>query len=170
MGRYVYIAILGLFILFTGCVLTNSQQKRTSDAPSVATAATAVEKDKTVPAVQYTFLDTLNRGNELQLSDNDFSTESNRVENDIASAVTATETRYRVQLLASSRIETIREQKKEIEKKISEPVVIGYEAPYYKLYAGNFLKRQEAQVLLPKLKRLGFQDAWVVSTKAVPEN
>ena len=157
-------------VLFSGCALTGMRQKKTTVATDRDTTASAVDEDRAAPSVQYTFLDTLNRGNELRLSEDDFGNQSNKVENDMGAVVAATETRYRVQLIASNRIETVRERKKEVEKKISEPVVIGYEAPYYKLYAGNFLKRQEAQAILPKLKKLGFLDAWVVSTKVLPED
>jgi hypothetical protein len=170
MVRYIYGAALCLSVFFSGCALTDLQQKKTAEPSSEATVPPVVQDDESAPDVHYTYLDTLNKGNELQLSDVELGGQATGVANDMARAVTATETRYRVQLIASSRIETLREQKKEIEKKISEPVVIGYEAPYYKLFAGNFLKRQDAQVLLPKVKRLGFQDAWVVSTKVVPEN
>lgn len=156
-------------LFFTGCAVTLHQKKTDETVPEDSTE-TSPGEDKNRPAIQYTFLDTLNQGNELQLTDEPGDKQSDRVKNAGMSTPTLSGTRYRVQLLASSRIETVREKKKEVEKNIREPVVIGYEAPYYKLYAGDFLKRQDAQALLPKLKRLGYQDAWVVATKVSPEN
>ena len=157
-------------LFFTGCAVT-LHQKKTEETVSEDSTEAFQEEDKNRPAVQYTFLDTLNQGNELHLNDESGDNkQSDRVKTTGISTPALSETRYRVQLLASSRIETVREKKKEVEKNIREPVVIGYEAPYYKLYAGEFLKRQDAQALLPKLKRLGYQDAWVVSTRVSPEN
>ncbi len=161
----------GLFciLFFTGCAVNLHQKKSDETTPEDSTGASLEENEKR-PMVQYTFLDTLNKGNELQLADEPGGKQFDRVKSTGVSTPALSETHYRVQLLASSRIETVREKKKEVEKKIREPVVIGYEAPYYKLFAGDFVKRQEAQALLPKLKRLGYQDAWVVATKVSPEN
>ena len=81
-----------------------------------------------------------------------------KVEDAVRTLIRAEEIKKDAKLLAAA------------QKKIKEQVVIGYEAPYYKLYAGNFLKRLEAQTFLPKLKKLGFLDAWIVSTSVTPEN
>ena len=166
--RLVGIGLLCI-LFFTGCAV-NLHQKKTVEPVSEDSTAASLEEDKNRPDVHYTFLDTLNQGNELQLDDESGDIQAERMKNAGAAASAMSETRFRVQLLASSRIETVREKKKEVEKQIREPIVIGYEAPYYKLYAGDYLKRQEAQALLPKLKRMGFQDAWVVSTRVFPEN
>ena len=148
----------------------NLRQKKSVTTAPEDTASPSSDERKRSATVRYTFLDTLDRGNELQLNDQDFGRQSDKVSSDMSIVTGASEIRYRVQLLASSRIETVREQKKEVEKKLREPVIIGYEAPYYKLYAGDFSRRQDAQSLLPKVKRLGYPDAWVVSTKVLPEN
>ena len=170
MSKKIYRIVVTCLLLFSGCTMLNQRQKKNVDTMAEDTSSSVSDERRSSATVQYTFLDTLNRGNELQLNEEDFGTQSDKVSNDMSSVAATSEIRYRVQLLASSRIETVREQKKMVEKKISEPILIGYEAPYYKLYAGDFSRRQDAQSLLPKVKRLGFPDAWVVSTKVLPEN
>ena len=119
----------------------------------------------------YTFLDTINRGNELALTIDDFEKNGEQKVAIVTSHKgSGVEARYRIQVFASNRIETIREKKKELEKQIKEEVVIGYEAPYYKLYAGSFQRRQDAKIMLPKLKKLGYLDAWIVSINITPHN
>ena len=166
MSKRIYGICVAFLVLYSGCTV-GLRQKKVADAVPADTSLSVPETRRGSATVQYTFLDTINRGNELRLTDGDFGKQPSA---GVSAVAASAETRYRVQLLASSRIETVREKKKEVEKKISEPVMIGYEAPYYKLYAGDFLKRQDAQSFLPTLKRLGFQDAWIVSTKAVSEN
>ena len=158
-----------VLIVFSGCMMNLRQKKTTQTADSDTTGQVA-EPDEYSAKVQYTFLDTINQGNELRLTDDALGDQSDKVESTTANTTASSETRYRVQLLASSRIETVREQKKMVEKKLSEQVLIGYEAPYYKLYAGSFMTRKDAEALLPKIKKLGFPDAWIVTTKIPAEN
>ena len=159
-----------LLLLLPGCLFYPIKKKKVSDESAV-TPNTVVVDERVPPAsLNYTFLDTINRGNELLLTEADFEKSNQTTESDGSSLQTPPETRYRVQILASNRIEAAREQKKELEKKVKETLVIGYEAPYYKLYAGSFVKRRDAQVLLLKIKKLGFLDAWIVSTSVTPEN
>ena len=78
--------------------------------------------------------------------------------------------KYRIQLFASSQIEALREQKKVAEEKTNLPVFIAYEAPYYKLFAGDFIQKADAEGNLKKLKKIGYNDAWIVSSKGTPAN
>ena len=156
-----------LFII-SGCTITKSSIKTgSSEETSLTAPTTAEEEDYPVPEVKYTFLDTINRGNEIVLSDADFG--KNERQN-IKSSTVAALPEYRVQVFASNKIETVREQKKKLEKLIKEQIIIGYEAPYYKLYAGLYAKRIDAKRTLLKLKKLGYPDAWIVSTTVTPEN
>jgi len=51
---------------------------------------------------------------------------------------------------------------------LDEPVYLTYDAPYYKIRAGNFIYREDAEnFLVEKLKRT-FPDAWVVRTFVSP--
>ncbi|NLE01409.1 MAG: SPOR domain-containing protein, partial [Fibrobacter sp.] len=67
---------------------------------------------------------------------------------------------------ASSQIESLRAKKREIEGSIKLPLVIVFETPYYKLLAGDFAERSEAEANITKLKKMGYADAWIVSSKA----
>jgi hypothetical protein len=114
-----------------------------------------------------TFIDTLNKGKEIVLSENDFTPPpiaktGNSVTTTVQSESVA---HFRIQVFASSQPDKLKEDKKKLEKQTTVPIAIVFEAPHYKLYAGNFLKRNDADTLLVKIKKLGYQDAWVVSTK-----
>ena len=163
--------VLCALVFLLGCLSTQTSRKtRTTEDDTGIAPQVSPKEDIPSPDVRYTFLDTVNRGNELVLTDEDFDKDE-KTSLDVSNASNAGVTpRFRVQVFASNKIETVREQKKKLEKMIKEQVVIGYEAPYYKLYAGNFEKRDEARRILPRLKKLGYLDAWVVSTNFVPEN
>jgi hypothetical protein len=114
-----------------------------------------------------TFLDTLNRGREISLSDRDL----NPIMPETTSAVqdksgkTEVPNGFRVQCFASSQIERVRAEQKTIEAKVRYPVYIVFAAPYYKLLVGDFVKRGEADAAAAKMKDLGYADAWVMRTK-----
>ncbi len=116
--------------------------------------------------VQLTFLDTLNRGNEITLENTDFQKEESVPVSEVVLNQAEAVVRYKIQLFASSQIETVRELKRQIETKVNLPLSISFESPYYKLLAGNFLQRAEAEKNLKNIKSLGYTDAWIISTKA----
>lgn len=119
---------------------------------------------------QMTYLDTLNRGSEISLSDNDL----NPILPESAAVVDQKDGKeiesegFRVQCFASSQIERIRSEQKQLEFKVKYPVYIVFNAPYYKLLVGDFTKRSEADVALAKLKAIGYPDAWVARCKINP--
>jgi hypothetical protein len=165
-------AVFALFIsslCISGCITSSSSLKRkTVVQHSRQPITTAMVKEKRATSqINYTFLDTINRENELLLTDSDFKKDIAQTQS-VLSNNALPESLYRIQVFASNRIETVREQKKELEKNTDEPLFIDYDAPYYKLYAGGFSKRQEAQSTLLKLKRIGYTDAWIVSMKINP--
>jgi septal ring-binding cell division protein DamX len=118
--------------------------------------------------VPTTYLDSLNRGKEVRLEPKDFSS-SAPVSHDTVPVVQTDKpdqfTGYRVQCVASSQIETIRAEKKNLEAKVTNTVSIVYTAPYYKLMIGDFSRRVDADSAVSKLKALGYADAWVVTGK-----
>lgn len=124
------------------------------------------EPKKDVPM---TFLDSLNRGKEIGLNENEFKSAETKSGNSTPTNIQSSSgARFRIQIFASSQIERLREDKKKIEKQLDLPMSIAFEAPYYKLLAGDFLQRADAEAALQKVKKLGFQDAWVVTTRALP--
>ncbi len=166
-GKLLSVCIL---VLIQGCFVVKTKKERTSEERSLQTRRPPVEEVKPSKTYQYTFLDTINKGKEIFLTDADFRKSDRSTETAASSEQSVDEMRYRIQILASNRIDMVREQKKELEKKIKEDIIIGYEAPYYKLYIGNFTRRQDAQPLLLKIKKMGFNDAWIVSTAVQPIN
>jgi hypothetical protein len=96
--------------------LTSGKRKRAPKG-DMEKPETAVADDSERPEnVQYTFLDTINRGNELVLTNEDFDKAGGQQVAQLTSDTQGDETRYRVQVFASNKIETIREQKKLLEK------------------------------------------------------
>jgi hypothetical protein len=151
-----------------GCISPSPSIKKRSIIQDSRIPITRQPEEKRITTrIVFTFLDTINYQNELRLTEDDFEKDAKTTESALSEAALP-ESLYRIQVFASNRIETVRAQKKELEKSTEEPVIIGYEAPYYKLFAGGFNKKQDAQSILLKLKRIGYVDAWIVSTKAIP--
>ncbi|MBN2105455.1 SPOR domain-containing protein [bacterium] len=79
---------------------------------------------------------------------------------------------YRVQLSASTDEQNAFEAKKRAIYKFNRRVYLVFQAPYYKLYVGDFLKSQkkEADALAEKARKMGFQDAWTTPARVNPQN
>jgi hypothetical protein len=75
---------------------------------------------------------------------------------------------FRIQCIASSQIERIRSEQKILETKVKYPLYIVFSAPYYKLLVGDFLKRADADLILMRLKEMGYNDAWVARSRVNP--
>jgi len=160
--------MVGTALLLNGCLISSSvMQKKSTDSETTVPEAPIKER-RTSKKVTTTFLDTLNAENEIVLQDNDFDKNSPSTNSESVTGGSLQEQLFRVQVFASNNIENVREQKKELEKNTNEPIVIGYDAPYYKLYAGGYTKKQDAQVTLTKLKKTGYPDAWIVAVKDKP--
>jgi hypothetical protein len=137
----------------------NDTEKEKSDQSASDVQAAAPARGK----VQLTYLDTINAGNEVELNQPEVSSM-------VQSQGAIDSSRFRIQLFASSQIETLREQKRYFEGKIDLPLYISFETPYYKLLAGDFSRREDAETGLAKLKKLGYSDAWIVASKPITEN
>jgi hypothetical protein len=75
---------------------------------------------------------------------------------------------FRVQIHASSNIDQVSRQKQLAEEQYpTEWFYLVYDPPTYKLRAGNFLTRFEADRFLKELKEGGFRDSWIVPDKVV---
>lgn len=118
-----------------------------------------------------TYLDSLNKGREAVLSEKDFAGAAPVVvalSSAPAAAPSETSdqfTGFRIQCFASGQIETIRAEKKNLEAKVKNPLYIVFSSPYYKLMAGDFTSRADADTMVPDLKAMGYPDAWVVAGK-----
>lgn len=163
------VGIIAFCLFIAGC---NPQLRKKSDnGADNSTIRPAVRKQEKTKEIQLTFLDTLNSGKNIQLEDSDINSLSEQTftESDIPPA-SSSNVHYRIQVFASSQIETIREQKKSLEDKIDLPLFIAFDTPFYKLYVGDFEKRSRAENALPGIRKLGYTDAWVVSTRAISSN
>lgn len=113
-----------------------------------------------------TLIDTLNKGKEYALTESDFTPQTTKSGKSTVSAVQSeTVTRYRVQIMAASQPDRLKEDKKKLEKQIATVFSIVQEAAYYKLYAGEFNQKSDADTLLLKIKKLGYTDAWIATVK-----
>ncbi len=154
-------------LIWIGCTSLGVSRKKNQD--NEKPEDTTIEQTRYEPSspAQFTFLDTLNRGNEITLENTDFHKEESAPVSEVALNQAETAVRYKIQLFASSQIETVRDLKRQVEKKVNLPLSISFESPYYKLLAGSFLQRTEAETHLKKIKNLGYSDAWIISTKTV---
>jgi hypothetical protein len=126
---------------------------------------------ETTPGVQQTFLDTLNQHNEIGVSSSDFGKEIQpTVIQTVEQSNTGLEIRYRIQMYASSNVESLREQKRMVERKIDLPFFLTYDAPFFKLFIGDFKSRIEAESYLSKIKKHGYTDAWIVTARSITSN
>lgn len=72
---------------------------------------------------------------------------------------------YRIQLFVSTDYYEALTARDSAAARFSEEIYFDYEQPYYKIRAGNFTERQNADDLRNRAKVLGYSDAWVVQTK-----
>jgi hypothetical protein len=119
--------------------------------------------------VEETYLDTLNRGQELSLIDSDIPPDMEEGRETDAEKVKKTVDGFRIQLMASTSVEKLRMKKKAIEKELKLKIYIEHDEPYYKVYAGDFTQRNRADKALVKVKESGYPDAWIVKTKVFVE-
>jgi hypothetical protein len=131
----------------------------------------------TTPAI--TFLDTLNRGKELRFSAADSVSQSietpppvsisenddngaTEVNSEVQREAGIVPSRFMVQVLAATSQQQVKVEKRNIAAKVKLPVSISYDVPYYKLYVGDFAVRADAENVLAQVKKLGYNDAWIV--------
>ena len=130
-----------------------------------------------------TFLDTLNKGREVAVSNADFSqqagsaslpaptqapqrtdTVSGQFPVEIKRDAGVVPSRYKIQICAGTQEQQIKKEKTDLAMKISLPLSISFDSPYYKLFAGDFALRSEAENYCAQLKKIGYTDAWIVRT------
>ena len=71
---------------------------------------------------------------------------------------------YRVQISISQNENELIFIKNKLEGLIKDKLYINFELPNFKLRAGDFISRKEAEQLQVKLVRLGYRTSWVVPT------
>jgi len=131
------------------------------------------QEKKPVP----TFLDTLNKGRELSLTSADFpppqaalpAAQAPAVQTDTLTTGPKREagvvpSRFKIQILAGTQEQQVKKEKNTLAMKTDLPLSISFEAPYYKLFAGDFAQRSEAETWCAQLRNMGYNDAWIVRT------
>jgi hypothetical protein len=128
-----------------------------------------------------TFLDTLNKGREVSLTDADFfphvpqTAAPAAVLPDTVPAAVAevprpeagvVPSRFSIQVLAGPNEQQIKKEKSTLAVKLSLPVSVVFEPPYYKLFVGEFSQHSEAENWCARLKDMGYTDAWIVRAAA----
>ncbi len=125
-----------------------------------------------------TFLDTLNRGRETRLAEADLqppaaaATEPSATPAPAgrpASRASAGAPPMRIQCMASTQADAAQEARAVLAAKVSYPVIVLFNPPYYKLLVGEFSDRTEAERALYDVKGLGYPDAWIVKGLTVEE-
>ena len=119
---------------------------------------------RTRKKIVFTYIDSLNKGAEISLLNERINTNSMMSNKIVPPGKKIMENGYRIQLLASSSAEGIRSQKKAVESKLHVSTYIVFEKPYYKMFAGDFLTREDAERAIGKIKRAGYSDAWIVES------
>lgn len=72
---------------------------------------------------------------------------------------------YRVQFFATKYPEEAKQVAALMEGQLSQKTYIDYKVPYYWVRVGNCETKEEANLLLEKIKALGYQESWVVEIK-----
>ena len=70
-----------------------------------------------------------------------------------------------VQFLATTNLAEAKDVKARAETALRDSVRLEFETPYYKLRTGRFIDYDEAEALAVRLRRMGYEAAWVVRVK-----
>ena len=99
------------------------------------------------------------------LSDNDVKTSASK---SLDSNITEIEG-FRVQIFATQDRNKADQLQKELALKFDEKIYIIFEAPNYKLRIGDFLDRNDADILRMRLVSSDFPSSWIVRTRIQPD-
>jgi len=75
---------------------------------------------------------------------------------------------YRVQFFATQYPEEAAQVSKSVKNQLSENTYIDYKAPYYWVRVGDCVTQEEADILLGKVRNMGYQESWVIEAKTEP--
>ena len=99
------------------------------------------------------------------LSNNDVKTSSGK---SLDSNITEIEG-FRVQIFATQDRNKADQLQEELALKFDEKIYIIFEAPNYKLRIGDFLDRDDAEILRMRLVSSNFPSSWIVRTRIQPD-
>jgi len=75
---------------------------------------------------------------------------------------------YRVQILTTRFVAEADSLRDKLTPMIKDSIYITYEVPNYKVRAGDFMNRREAENLQGIIKNLGYSTAWIVRSRVEP--
>jgi hypothetical protein len=75
---------------------------------------------------------------------------------------------YRVQFFATKYPDQASRVAESVAEQLSQKTYIEYKAPYYWVRAGDCETREESNSLLQKIKKLGYEESWVVEVEIKP--
>jgi len=75
---------------------------------------------------------------------------------------------YRVQFFATKYPDEASQVAESVANQLSEKTCIDYKTPYYWVRVGDCETREEADFLLEKIKKLGYNESWVVEVEIKP--
>lgn len=127
-------------------------------------------EENTEKIVNFTFLDTLNHGKEVSLFDDDSNIKNVNTDDEIPEKKKIKENGYRIQLVASNSEEKIRSEQISAEQELRLKTYIIFEKPYYKVFAGDFITREDAEKAITKIKKSGYPKAWIVKSDILVSN
>lgn len=122
-----------------------------------------------VKEVEMTFLDSLNQGREASLLINNFDAVSLK-NTEIPEGKKIIENGYRIQLAVSNSAEKIRSQQESAEEELRIKTYVIFEKPFYKIFAGDFLTRKDAEKAILRIKESGYPNAWIVKSDILVSN
>ena len=163
MNRWSVVSICLIIFSFSANAAARSIPVDEAEQPA---AQEATESDN--GEVSMTFLDSLNRGREIAVSI-DTAEEAETVSPPAETQKQSSDDSFRIQIAASTQIESLHGEKEKLRSSTSLPVAILYDNPFYKLFAGTFQTRSDAESELPQIKELGYEDAWIVNTESLPD-
>jgi len=161
MKRSLLIFMILPIVAGCGAPARSSLKEIESKEPVKTVEAQSIEYSSSTQS-SFTFLDTLNRGKEISLSENDVAMLDVGPSRSAApTKVEVNEPRFRIQILASGQIDVVREEQRKVEASTGLPVFMSSEQSLYKLYVGEFQTREQAEAALPEIRK-GYRDAWIV--------
>jgi len=132
-----------------------SQANRSAHLQGLSTVGKAEAKE-----YEPNFFDSLNKGKEITLTAEDFQKENRAAGPSVNGSTVSGE--FQVQFFAATQRNEAEKEKARIEEALSVPVSLVYEAPYFKLRAGRFATRQQAEEFKQRMLEAGHHEVWIV--------
>lgn len=117
---------------------------------------------QTPATYQQNFFDSLYKDNEIVLKPEDFKEAGTLKQPNIKISDTLV---YQVQFFTTQNKDIADKEKRLIEEILSVPVFIVFETPSYKLRAGKYIKKEQAEDLKNKMMDLGHSQSWILQVK-----